>query len=104
MTNKDVSKAISVKDKEALHLEVVDGKLAVKRICEDFVIVNLNDIPSNREELIHFNNKYLAPNGLGIDAGSLSDVKVEQLIETIKETFTKENGVATMTDYTGPLN
>ncbi|MDS0275803.1 hypothetical protein NLX98_27725 (plasmid) [Klebsiella quasipneumoniae] len=69
MTNKDVSKAISVKDKEALHLEVVDGKLAVKRICEDFVIVNLNDIPSNREELIHFNNKYLAPNGLGIDAG-----------------------------------
>ncbi|WP_416238566.1 hypothetical protein [Raoultella planticola] len=90
MAISDISKAVSVKDQDVFLVEVVDGKPVVKQITEDFVIISSGDIPSNREEFMHFNEKYLAPNGVGIDINSLSDDKIEKYINVLKESLSKE--------------
>nr|WP_190268940.1 hypothetical protein [Raoultella ornithinolytica] len=102
MAISDISKAVSVKDQDVFLVEVVDGKPVVKQITEDFVIISSGDIPSNREEFMHFNEKYLAPNGVGIDINSLSDDKIEKYINVLKESLSKDMASEITTDYSGP--
>ncbi|EPG6020939.1 hypothetical protein [Klebsiella variicola] len=102
MPNTDISKAVSVKDQDVLLIEVVDGKPVIKQITEDFVIISSKDIPSNREELVYFNEKYLTPNGVGIDINSLSDDKIEQYINVLKESLSKDMASEITADYSGP--
>lgn len=101
MSIKRTAQLDSSKDEEVFLLEVLEGKLLVKKITEDFVIINTKDIPSNRADLINFNEKYLIPNGTGVDINSLTDEQVGKFITAIKETISKDIEHEIMTECSG---